>query len=768
MKTAICAIIKDEHRYLKEWIDYHLGIGFSHIYFFEDYGSKSHKEIVRGYSQVSIMTLEEYGIPYLTSPDGVHCHRQQILYEKAIKEIECEWLAFIDIDEFFEFENGYNLKRLCEEYKDKDGVYLCWKTMTANGQVFYVDKPVRERFTEVGEQCYMDNPWTFKSFVNMKVSGKHFRNIHNVEGLYNTAGLRTHRIRTYKKAWLNHYFTKSWEEWCGRFKRGDLVWGHRGVENFFECNPDMVKHKKDLYRLYEKFQRKPIKVRYDNAERKAWIEPILEKGGYSPIEVKGGEELYVFSLWGEPSKCAKMNLCIYGEPYKMCSKLHDKIQSNEYRIGHRETTTDNTFFLPYFYLRLIMERSGKYSREDILKLLIKRMNCGYVDDCFTAKSFCSYIVSRSSGTQRSVRSEFYKALSEYKRIDSGGKEFHNKDMRNNDDLAFMGSHKFAICFENTKEEEYVTEKLFNAFISGAVPIYWGSESAFKYFNKDAVVYVDESNFEEAIERIKFLDKNDEAYKEMLQQPMFVKGFDPFGLVGQLVEWTSALIDKEVFGSEKDSKLRKKINNEGCFLRKMSNELWGVDVAKCGCSTIGKIASSYYQSNPNEGYCTNKMYLGVSYAIDIDEARERKVKAFAVYRDPLARWKSFYKNKIVDSHGGSPLVETYNLFGKSVDEILDITEKELTCYDAMDVDWHIRKQCDFYQESDVEFIVPIEYLDSFLTEQGIEVIERQNSSGQYHIDLTSEQEERIKKLYAADYELLKSPKVWKPNNSPEKV
>ena len=36
MKTAICTCIKNEQSYLKEWIDYHINLGFDHIYLYEE------------------------------------------------------------------------------------------------------------------------------------------------------------------------------------------------------------------------------------------------------------------------------------------------------------------------------------------------------------------------------------------------------------------------------------------------------------------------------------------------------------------------------------------------------------------------------------------------------------------------------------------------------------------------------------------------------------------------------------------------------------
>ena len=59
MKTSICAIIKDEHLFLEEWIEWHLGLGFDAIHLFEDKGSKSHEEICAKYSNVYLRRYED-------------------------------------------------------------------------------------------------------------------------------------------------------------------------------------------------------------------------------------------------------------------------------------------------------------------------------------------------------------------------------------------------------------------------------------------------------------------------------------------------------------------------------------------------------------------------------------------------------------------------------------------------------------------------------------------------------------------------------------
>jgi alpha(1,3/1,4) fucosyltransferase len=38
----------------------------------------------------------------------------------------------------------------------------------------------------------------------------------------------------------------------------------------------------------------------------------------------------------------------------------------------------------------------------------------------------------------------------------------------------LGQHKFALCFENAIIKGYITEKIFDCFFAGTVPIYWGA------------------------------------------------------------------------------------------------------------------------------------------------------------------------------------------------------------------------------------------------------------------------------------------------------
>ena len=44
MKTAICAIAKHENVYINDWVNYHLNLGFDHIYIYDDNSSSGIRE----------------------------------------------------------------------------------------------------------------------------------------------------------------------------------------------------------------------------------------------------------------------------------------------------------------------------------------------------------------------------------------------------------------------------------------------------------------------------------------------------------------------------------------------------------------------------------------------------------------------------------------------------------------------------------------------------------------------------------------------------
>lgn len=140
------------------------------------------------------------------------------------------------------------------------------------------------------------------------------------------------------------------------------------------------------------------------------------------------------------------------------------------------------------------------------------------DEYLVGRKFCSFVVSNHRRSSP-VREDFYKLLSKYKKIDSGGRMYNNVGGPVSDKLKFISDYKFNIAFENSVLDGYTTEKIVEPFAANTLPIYWGNPSVERDFNKDSFVNVSSfRNLDEAVDFIIGLDRNDSEYLKMLKHP----------------------------------------------------------------------------------------------------------------------------------------------------------------------------------------------------------------------------------------------------------
>ena len=80
----------------------------------------------------------------------------------------------------------------------------------------------------------------------------------------------------------------------------------------------------------------------------------------------------------------------------------------------------------------------------------------------------------------------------------------------------MDKHKFCLCFENVKDIDFfITEKIFDCFIYGIVPIYFGSNNIHDKIPSNT--FVDYRKFNNVNEMFKFISKIDEKAFEKYQE-----------------------------------------------------------------------------------------------------------------------------------------------------------------------------------------------------------------------------------------------------------
>jgi len=143
------------------------------------------------------------------------------------------------------------------------------------------------------------------------------------------------------------------------------------------------------------------------------------------------------------------------------------------------------------------------------------------------KKFCAFIVSNGHPKKTRRRIEFFHKLSRYKKVDSAGAVLNNVGFRIPDGLKgkreFLRDYKFNIAFENESLPGYTTEKITDAMLARALPIYWGNPRIAEEFNAKSFLNArDFQTDEELLDRIMELDQDDSKYLEYAREPYLKK------------------------------------------------------------------------------------------------------------------------------------------------------------------------------------------------------------------------------------------------------
>jgi hypothetical protein len=85
---------------------------------------------------------------------------------------------------------------------------------------------------------------------------------------------------------------------------------------------------------------------------------------------------------------------------------------------------------------------------------------------------------------------------------SGWKGTIKGSIMGDEKLITVSRYKFVLCFENSREDGYISEKLFSGFLAGAIPIYFGARDISRYIPKECYIEFDGQDYEELYRRIR--------------------------------------------------------------------------------------------------------------------------------------------------------------------------------------------------------------------------------------------------------------------------
>lgn len=122
-----------------------------------------------------------------------------------------------------------------------------------------------------------------------------------------------------------------------------------------------------------------------------------------------------------------------------------------------------------------------------------------------------------------------------------------------DKVAVMQGYRFALCFENTTFPGYITEKIFDCFFAGVIPVYLGAPDIDKYIPTDCFIRVTDFASFEALEEylVGLSDHEVHGYQQRIKSFLTSDRFTPFtnsSLISQLLRAVEDQVQRRLSGS----------------------------------------------------------------------------------------------------------------------------------------------------------------------------------------------------------------------------
>lgn len=227
---SVACIIKNEGRYIKEWIDFHIAAGVERFFLFDNESDDNTYDILLPY-------IRSGKVIYIPFPGK---KVQMIAYNIAcdICKETSRWLAFIDADEFLHPVKSECLKTVLIDYESYAGIGVNWIVYGTCGNKTMVEGTLCENYRYTFEDRNNELNCRIKSIVNPRAvlavmsphhcwykNGKYAvdENKEQIvgEALYaKNCSMSCTMFNSCNVLRINHYWTKSEEELKIKCQRG--------------------------------------------------------------------------------------------------------------------------------------------------------------------------------------------------------------------------------------------------------------------------------------------------------------------------------------------------------------------------------------------------------------------------------------------------------------------------------------------------------------------------------------------------------------------
>lgn len=225
-EIAIVSISKNEGPYLKEWIEFHRTVGVQKFFFYDNDSEDATASILQPYIAQGIV---EYTL--------IHGKGKQLeAYNDAIRQHkdECRWMAFIDMDEYLvPTDHTKPLHCVIDEIvhnagKGAAGVAVNWATFGTSGHKTRPQGLIIENYIMRAENSHwinrhvkcVCNPRLIKYYISPHYPVMRLGAYMVTENKGQRQWGWFERDITYTNLRINHYYTKSEEDYRIKTSRG--------------------------------------------------------------------------------------------------------------------------------------------------------------------------------------------------------------------------------------------------------------------------------------------------------------------------------------------------------------------------------------------------------------------------------------------------------------------------------------------------------------------------------------------------------------------
>mmetsp|Transcript_3439 Transcript_3439/g.6303 ORF Transcript_3439/g.6303 Transcript_3439/m.6303 type:complete len:367 (-) Transcript_3439:117-1217(-) len=148
--VAICTIVKNETLYLDEWVDFHVALGFSKIFIYDN--SPEPDEEMKSWLNSRRKDLREYvkiiHFPEKSKGTQANCYDRCIKFDAK----NFSFVGLFDVDEFLVLKKHDNVIDFLGDHCNKEcgEIYIHWQVMGLSNQTSYKPLPVTSRNVHTG------------------------------------------------------------------------------------------------------------------------------------------------------------------------------------------------------------------------------------------------------------------------------------------------------------------------------------------------------------------------------------------------------------------------------------------------------------------------------------------------------------------------------------------------------------------------------------------------------------------------------------------